>query len=64
MNPHSEINALNESDCRAAIGLAEANMDSVVPEYRPELAYRLTLLRERLRRLTWTNDRIRRTQGR
>ena len=56
--PNTDVNGLNLKQVRAAIGLAEANLDAVKPECRPDLETRLAALRERARRLKTTEAHI------
>jgi hypothetical protein len=57
------INGLSLKEVRAAIALGTSNLDSVTPEYKPELERRLTLLRDRGRRLAAAEKQIRQTTG-
>ena len=58
-----EINGLSLSAARAAIALGEANRGALKPAAQTELDARLSALRERVRRLTATETRIRATQA-
>ncbi len=57
-NSYPEINGLNLSEVRLAIKLGVANLDAVMPEFKPELERRLEALRDRKARLLATGKRI------
>ena len=55
-----EINALNLQECRAALAMGLNNIDSIKPEYRADVQARIDAFQERIRRLEWTEESIRR----
>lgn len=58
MTTYTDINALSLSDARAALAMGEVNYNNVIDSYKPELARRLAALRDRVRRLESTEQRI------
>lgn len=53
-----EVNALNEANCRAALGMGYLNIDSLKPEAGVQLNFRLQAIANRLYRLMRTGEQI------
>jgi len=53
------VNDMNLTQVRQAIGLAEVNLAGLKPEARTEVEHALNALRERERRLVWVAGRNR-----
>lgn len=62
MKTFPEINALNLSDCRAALAMAEVNFRNVNQGAQDELRLRMAHLQDRIWRLSYT-AKMQRKQG-
>lgn len=54
MKTYPEINVLSLADCYEALRMAIRNMDAITPDGQRDLNLRMIALRERIRRLEWT----------
>ena len=57
------INGLNLKDAKASLALGLVNAANITDSFRPEFEARLDAIRDRIRRVQYTEDAIKRLNG-